>query len=155
MPLSREGEEVGNRSFLDFAAGGGRPGEKRTVAVAAATRLRQVGLGEGDQDRAIHLSADTVARHLHRFSDFDADDWLRVQRIVDEGEWNAGGPKHRLFWIKDNGKPWLVVLKRTIRGEIYLQSYRRARPQEIRRIRDRRGEPGGPQPPPPNMRRAG
>ena len=36
-----------------------------------------------------------------------------------------------------------------------LQSYRRARPQEVERIRSGGSEPGGPQPPPPNMRRAG
>ena len=116
---------------------------------------RRIGLGGDDGDRAVYLSADTVARHLPRFSDLDADDWLRVQRIVDEGEWNTGGPEKRLLWIEDNDKPWLVVLKRTVRDEIYLQSYRRARSQEIRRIRGRQGEPGGPQPPPPNICRAG
>ena len=153
MPQYLIRKTVGSQSFLDFAAGGGRPREERTVAIAA--RLRQIGLGGDDGDRAVYLSADTVARHLHRFSDLDADDWLRVQRIVDEGEWNTGGPEKRLLWIEDNDKPWLVILKRTVRDEIYLQSYRRARSQEIRRIRGRQGEPGGPQPPPPNICRAG
>ena len=103
----------------------------------------------------ICLSTDTTARHPHRFSGLDADDYPRVLRIVDEREWNTGGPKHRLLRIEDNDKPWLVIFKRTVRDEIYLQSYRRARSQEIRRIRGGQGEPGGPQPPPPNICRAG
>ena len=129
--------EVASRSFLDFAAGRAtRPGEERTVAIAAADRLRQVGFGAGDRDRAIHLSAETVAAHP-RFATFNANDWQRVQRIVDEGEWAARGATHRLLWLEDAGKPWLTVLKRTASGEVYLQSYRRARPQEIKRIKSK------------------
>lgn len=129
--------EVASRSFLDFAAGRAtRPGEERTVAIAAADRLRQVDLDAGDRDRAVHLSAETVAAHP-RFAAFSANGWRRVQRIVDEGEWAARGATHRLLWLEDAGKPWLTVLKRTASGEVYLQSYRRARPQEIKRIKSR------------------
>ena len=85
----------------------------------------------------------------------EGEDWRRVQRIVDEGAWTARGTTHRLLWLEDAGKPWLTVLKRTAAGEAYLQSYRRAQPQEVERIRSGGSEPGGPQPPPPNMRRAG
>lgn len=146
--------EVGSPAFLAFAAGRGRAGEERTVAIASADRLRQVGFGKGDRDRAVHLSAQTVETHP-RFAAFEADDWRRVQHIVDQGEWAARGATHRLLWLEDAGKPWLTVLKRTASGEVYLQSYRRARPQEVERIRSGGLEPGGPQPPPPNMRRAG
>lgn len=129
--------EVASRSFLDFTAGHAtRPGEERTVAIAAADRLRQVGLGAGDRDRAVHLSAETIAAHS-RFATFNVNDWQRVQRIVDEGEWAARGATHRLLWLEDAGKPWLTVLKRTASGEVYLQSYRRARPQEIKRIKSK------------------
>ena len=121
--------------FLDFASGrAARPGEERTVAIAGAARLQALRLGPGDRARAVRLSAETVLAHP-RFAGFDTADWLRVQRIVDEGEWAARGGTHRLLWLEDAGKPWLAVLKRTKAGEVYLQSYRRARPQEIERTR--------------------
>ena len=82
----------------------------------------------------MHLSAETVLAHP-RFAGFDTADWLRVQRIVDEGEWAARGRTHRLLWLEKDGKPWLAVLKRTKAGEVYLQSYRRADPRKIRKMR--------------------
>ena len=56
-----------------------------------------------------------------------------VQRIVDEGAWAARGATHRLLWLEDAGKPWLTVLKRTASGEVYLQSYRRAKVRDIKK----------------------
>ena len=64
--------------------------------------------------------AETVATHP-RFAGFDAEDWRRVQRIVDEGAWTARGTTHRLLWLEDAGKPWLTVLKHTASGEVYLR----------------------------------
>ncbi len=63
----------------------------------------------------------------------DAEDWRRVQRIVDEGAWTARGTTHRLLWLEDAGKPWLTVLKHTASGEVYLQSYRRAKVRDIKK----------------------
>ena len=88
--------------------------------------------GRGAHRRAVHLSAETVATHP-RFAGFDAEDWRRVQRIVDEGAWTARGTTHRLLWLEDAGKPWLTVLKRTASGEVYLQSYRRAKVRDIKK----------------------
>ena len=127
---------VASRSFLDFAAGRGRPGEERTVAVLGADRARLLGLAErAGGEIALRLSSGTVATHP-RFAGFGAEDWRRVQRIADEGEWAARGSAHRLMWIEEDGKPWLAVVKRAAGGEVYLQSYRRARAQELEKWRE-------------------
>lgn len=98
------------------------------MAIANADRART--LGFGDAASVVLLSAATVATYP-RFANFKAEDWLRIQRIVDDGDWKARGANHRSLWIVDDGKPWLAVLKRTAGGKVYLQSYRRARRQEI------------------------
>ena len=111
------------------------------MAVADADRART--LGFDDAANVVLLSAATVATHP-RFANFTVEDWLRIQRIVDDGDWRAGGANHRLLWIDEDGKPWLAVLKRTAGGKVYLQSYRRARRQEIENRRTgRTASPGG------------
>ena len=105
-------------------------GEERAVALMDAARAAAVGFGE--EARVVRLSADTVRTHP-RFRGFGPADWLRVQRIVDEGAVVARGPRHRVAWIRDGGDPWVAVLKRTRRGEVYAVSYRRAREQQVKK----------------------
>ncbi len=135
-PLSREAvhREVQTEGFLAFASGRAAfEGEERTVALASAARVEALGLGA--RARAVHLSGDTVRGH-DRFAKFKAEDWLRVQRIVDEGAWIESGTNHRLMWIEESGKPWLAILKRTASGEIYLKSYRRGNRREVGKWRE-------------------
>ena len=111
------------------------------MAIADADRVRTLGFDAAAS--VVLLSAATVATHP-RFANFTVQDWLRIQRIVDGGDWRAGGANHRPPWIDDDGKPWLAVLERTAGGKVYLQSYRRARRQEIENRRtDRTASPGG------------
>ena len=135
-PLSREAvhREVQTEGFLAFASGRAAfEGEERTVALASAAHVEALGLGA--RARAVHLSGDTVRGH-DRFADFEAEDWRRVQRIVDDGEWVARRTNHRLVWIEESGEPWVAVLKRTAGGEIYLQSYRRAQQYDVDKWRE-------------------
>lgn len=128
--------DVASRSFLDFAAGRGRPGEERVVAVLGADRAHLLGLaGRAAGEIALRLSSGTVATHP-RFAGFDDEDWRRVQRIADEGEWAERGSRHRLMWIEEDGKPWLVVAKRAAGGGVYLLSYRRANGREVKKWRN-------------------
>ena len=136
--------DVASRSFLDFAAGRGRPGEERTVAVLGADRARLLGLaGRAAGAIALRLSAGTVATHP-RFAGFGTEDWRRVQRIADEGEWAKRGSRHRLMWIEEDGKPWLVVAKRAADGGVYLQSYRRVERRKFRKLKREGLDTGGP-----------
>ncbi len=135
-PMSKEAvrEQVQSTSFLHFAAGHtGFPDQERTVAIVDKNRLKQLGLGH--TARTVHLSHATVRTHP-RFADLTRQDWLRVQKIVDQGQWAKHGTHHRLLWSTDNNKPWLTVLKRTNKDEIYLQSYRRAHKREVEKLRE-------------------
>ena len=84
--------------------------------------------------RAVRLSSESVSTHP-RYAGFGGEDWRRVQRILDEGEWIGQGEVHRLLWIDEAGKPWAAIVKRTANDEIYLQSYRRAQLDEVMRWR--------------------
>ena len=98
-------------------------------------RARSRALGWGAAQRAVRLSSETVQGHWERFADFGTDDWRRIQRIVDQGEWIVERGEHRLFWIDEDGKPWAAVVKLTANDELYLVSYRRAQPREVRNWR--------------------
>lgn len=101
------------------------------VATVSHARLREIEL---DSDaRIVRLSSESAATpsHRSRWSDYNVADWERVQRIVDDGDWAASGPNHRIMWIDGAGKPWMLVLKRTVRDELYMASYRRATSREV------------------------
>ena len=122
--------------FRRFARGEAtaRGGEERAVALIGSVRSKT--LGFQDRVRALRLSSESVERHP-RFSGFGTEDWRRVQRILDQGEWIAEGRVHRLLWIAEAGKPWMAVVKRTVNNELYLQSIRRAHLREVRNWRRR------------------
>ncbi len=135
-PLSKTAvrQHLQSTSFRHFAAGQtGFPDQERTVAIIDKNRLKQLGLGH--TARTVHLSQATVLTHP-RFADLTTQDWLRVQTIVDQGQWRARGTHHRLLWTTENNKPWLTVLKRTNKDEIYLSSYRRARMRDIEKLQN-------------------
>lgn len=137
--------EIETGDVVEFARGGIPRGE-RVVAVADAGRMEAL-WGAGPGQRVVRLSADAVSRHA-RFGGFGATDWLRVQRLVDAGT-VIREPRHRVLWIEDAGETWMVVLKRTRRDEVYVDSCRRARPRDVARL-ERRGRArmgGTPQPP--------
>ena len=123
---------LGTGDFRRFVQGEAtaRGGEERAVALIGAARSRT--LGFQDRVRAVRLSSESVETHP-RYTGFRAEDWRRVQRILDQGAWIEQGEAHRLLWIDAAGKPWMAVVKRTEKDEVYLLSYRRAQPSEVTR----------------------
>ena len=79
----------------------------------------------------VRLSSESVVSHRKRFQGFSGEDWQRVQRIMDKGEWRKRSDTHRTLWIDDDGKSWLAVIKRSAAGELFLVSYRRANTREL------------------------
>ena len=100
------------------------------VAVVSRERLREIDL-DGDA-LAVRLSSESAATKSHRdrWSKFGTADWERVQAIIDRGRWIARGGERRILWTDGDGKPWMLVLKRTGRDELYMVSYRRANARE-------------------------
>ena len=74
----------------------------------------------------------SVQRHPP-YAHFEAQDWRRVERILDRGEWIEQPDGRRLLWIVEDRKPWTAVVKRTGNDEVYLQSYRRANRRDVAR----------------------
>ena len=123
--------DAGSEGFARWAAGRtAAPGEERAVALLDGARATSLGWSDGA--RVVRLSAETVRTHP-RFRALGPADWLRVQRIVDEGAVVERGARHRVAWIRDGGEPWAAVLKRTRHDEIYVVSYRRAREQQVKK----------------------
>ena len=123
---------LGTGDFRRFVRGEAtaRGGEERAVALIGAARSRT--LGFQDRVRAVRLSSESVETHP-RYAGFATEDWRRVQRILEQGEWLARGARQRLLWRDEAGKPWTAVVKLTRNGEVYLQSYRRAQLDEVMR----------------------
>lgn len=85
----------------------------------------------------LRLWSESVAGHRERRG-LGSADWQRLQSLVKERGW-IEDRGDRLLRIKDDGKPWMAVLRRTCRDEIYLASYRRARLWQVRRWEERGG----------------
>ena len=91
---------LGTGDFRRFVRGDAtaRGGEERAVALIGAARSRA--LGFQDRVRAVRLSSERVEQHQSRYAGFEGQDWQRVQRILDQGEWVARASEHRLLWIE-------------------------------------------------------
>ena len=61
-------------------------------------------LGFQDRVRAVRLSSESAQRHP-RYAHFEAQDWRRVERILDRGEWIEQPDGRRLLWIAEDRKP--------------------------------------------------
>ena len=107
-----------------------RDAQEWAVATVSRERLREIGLDGGAL--AVRLSSDTAAAKSHRdrWSNFAPVDWERVQTIVDRGRSVVRSGERRILWTDGDGKPWMLVLKRSSRDELYMVSYRRAGPRE-------------------------
>ena len=121
---------LGTGDFRRFVRGEAtaRGGEERAVALIGAARSET--LGFQDRVRAVRLSSESVQRHP-RYAHFEAQDWRRVEGILDRGEWIEQPDGRRLLWIAEDRKPWTAVVKRTGNDEVYLQSYRRVNRRDI------------------------
>ena len=135
-PAPPSGGTWARRGSRDSSAVDAGPGEERAVALMDAARAAAVGFGE--EARMVRLSADTVRTHPG-FREFGPADWLRVQRIVDDGAAIREGA-HRTLWLEDDGQLWMTVLKHTRHGEIYQSSYRRSNRHDLKRLQKIRGE---------------
>ena len=93
-------------------------------AAAATTPERLKNMGLSGQSGILRMKSHAVdkADHRARFQDFNSEDWNRVQRLMDDGEWFENRPQHRALWMKDKGKHWILFLTQADTGEMFLET---------------------------------
>ncbi len=120
----------------------------RTAAVAcghpqSAACMAEMGLP--DHVRVLRLSGQSVDSHKSTatkrpFAAFTPDDWQQIQSMVDNGNWMQDIPRHRVLWLTDQGKPWMVIIKHTDQGEVFLVCYYRLHKRQVRELERRLGK---------------
>jgi SPP1 gp7 family putative phage head morphogenesis protein len=98
----------------------------------------RLGQAIGTTAQAVRLSADTAGKQLRHHPDLSAEDYRRIQAMIERGEAVRQGERHLVLTLTDQGRPYLAVVKATQDGrELYLVSYHRARRHHVRRARER------------------
>ena len=83
----------------------------------------------GARSHTLRLSSETAAKQHARHRDIEVEDYARLQRILDEGEWFKQSTTHALGFVEEDGRLWRAVLKVTgDRSKTYLTSFHRVRP---------------------------
>lgn len=101
------------------------------IAVLDAAVLKAI----SGTSRTVRLSDYTVKKQAksRKGQNFTADDYARVQRIIDQGEVFLSREHFAIGFIEEDGKFWRAVVKSTQDGsEAYLMTLHRARDYDIR-----------------------
>ena len=98
----------------------------------------------GARSHTLRLSSETAAKQHARHRDIEVEDYARLQRILDEGEWFKQSTTHALGFVEEDGRLWRAVLKVTgDRSKTYLTSFHRVDPSRLRRARETLERIGG------------
>ncbi len=90
----------------------------------------------GARSKAVILSGRTAEKQGRRHR-LEADDYARVQRILDEGELFVDG-NGAIGFIEEDGRLWRAIVRTFNDGsETYLNTLHRARPHDLRAARRR------------------
>jgi hypothetical protein len=88
------------------------------------------------KSRVVLLSQATILSHMGVHSEVTQERYQFLQTLLDHGELIQDRDRHVIVYAHD-GEWWVAVLKRTSKGEIFLQSYHRSNPDHLRRIKKR------------------
>ena len=98
----------------------------------------------GARSHTLRLSRATAAKQRARHRDIEVEDYARLQRILDEGEWFKQSATNALGFVEEDGRLWRAVLKVTRdRSKTYLTSFHRVDPSRLRRARETLERIGG------------
>ena len=121
-------------AFADFFSGqvpGNFP-----VAVATETIVEALNA----KSRIVLLSQATLLSHAGAHPEVTLERYQWLQSLVDDGDIIPDRERHLIVYAHD-GEWWVAVLKGTLNGEIFLQTYHRSNPDHIRRIKKRGTKP--------------
>jgi len=91
----------------------------------------------GARSHTVRFSKETAVKQRERHPDIEAEDYARVQRILDKGEWFEQSATHALGFGEEDGRLWRAVLKATKdRSKTYLTSFHRVDPPRLWRARE-------------------
>ena len=108
-------------------------GEKLPVAVLDEAYRETF----GTDTQAAHLSDETLLKQVVKRPGLSVSAYANVQSVIEDGQLIVKDEAlHRVF-VKRNGQFYYAVVKVTEdRSELYLQSFRRTRPKDIRRTKE-------------------
>ena len=90
----------------------------------------------GARSHTLRLSRETAAKQRARHRDIEVEDYARLQRILDEGEWFKQSATNALGYVEEDGRLWRAVLKiAKDRSKTYLTSFHRVDPPRLWRAR--------------------
>jgi hypothetical protein len=125
-------EDLATPSFRRFVTDPDPPTGQRAVAVIPDDIAGALGVG----GRIARLSSYTTVKQQarRRGQRFDADDYRRIQGLLDNGTVVASKPNHLEVYGKSDGDTWMTVIKATGDGsEVYVQSLRRSDQRSARK----------------------
>ena len=105
------------------------------AAWPAARLTRSVQCAMSAESPTVRLSPETAIKQADRHADVGPEDYLRVQRILDEGRVFRSAVSSRAImgFIEEDGKMWRAVVKTTRDGrETYLTTLHRAQDYDLR-----------------------
>ena len=92
----------------------------------------------GARSRTVRLSGETAQKQAERHPDLSAEDYARVQRILDRGELFREGERKVMDYLVEDGRPWRAVVKVTEDGsQVFLETLHKARNRNLRSGRRR------------------
>ena len=94
-----------------------------------------------DLDRVVRLSPETaVKQHLHH-SDLTVAEWRRVPEVIERGEVLRAKRRHHLVFFRefDGRRLYRALVKLTSNNELFLATFHRARPHDLRAARRQAG----------------
>jgi hypothetical protein len=92
------------------------------------------------ESRTVLLSQETLLSHAGEHPEVTQERYQFLQPLLDHGETVRDRTRHVIVYAHD-GEWWVAVLKGTVKGEIFLQSYHRSNPDHVRRIKKRGSKP--------------
>jgi hypothetical protein len=90
--------------------------------------------------KMVLLSQATILSHSGVHPEVTPERYTFLQTLIDRGEVVRDRARHVIVYGQDNDW-WVAILKGTIKGEIFLQSYHRSNPDHVRRIKKRGSMP--------------
>ena len=92
----------------------------------------------GARSHTVRFSRETAAKQRARHRDIKAEDYARVQRILDEGELFVDRAGGLVGFIEFDGRPWRVIVRTADdKHGTHLRTFHKARPRDLRAARER------------------